>query len=174
MYRLQYRLVVANIRFVKGIAILVIGDHVVERLLDLCQIARGCALCRPASYCWLDQISHLAHGADQPWVIVVFQHPLQHIGIEVVPLVTWGDKGATITLHFYQPLRHQRAENFPNDVARRFELFAQLCLSRERRAGNIFTANNLGPQGDDDTIGFIESHGESLCSVCPSLLYRDR
>ncbi|MGQ7110655.1 hypothetical protein ACUOFC_16505, partial [Escherichia sp. TWPC-MK] len=27
---------------------------------------------------------------------------------------------------------------------------------------------------NDDAIGFIESHGESLCSVCSSLLYPDR
>jgi hypothetical protein len=39
MYRLQHRFVIANIRFVKRFPVLVVGDHVVERRLNLRQIA---------------------------------------------------------------------------------------------------------------------------------------
>ncbi|MGN9279730.1 hypothetical protein ACTMG3_22135, partial [Escherichia coli] len=38
----------------------------------------------------------------------------------------------------------------------------------------VFAVNDLFTQRNDNAIGFIESHGESLCSVCSSLLYPDR
>ncbi|SVX38800.1 Uncharacterised protein [Klebsiella pneumoniae] len=174
MHRLQHRLVVANIRFVKRFAVLIVSNHLVQRRFNLRQIAGGRALCCPTGNSRLYQVSHFAHCTDKPWVIVVFQHPLQYVSVEVIPLVTRSHKRPAITFHFNQPLRHQRTKYLTDDVARGCKLLTEFCLSRKRRAWHVFAVNDLFTQRNNDAIGFIESHGESLCSVCSSLLYPDR
>ena len=174
MHRLQHRLVVANIRFVKRFAVLIVGNHLVQRRFNLRQIAGSRALCCPTGNRRFHQISHFAHGTDKPWVVVIFQHPLQYVSVEVIPLVTRCHKRPAITFHFNQPLRHQRTEHLTDDVARGCKLLTEFRLSRKRRAWHVFAVNDLFTQRNDNAIGFIESHGESLCSVCSSLLYPDR
>ncbi len=74
-------------------------------------------------------------------------------------------KRPAITFHFNQPLRH-RERNTSRMMLREVanssqsspqpEVASQVRICRER---SVYPAN-------DNAIGFIESHGESLCSVC--------
>ena len=163
---------IANVGFIKGIALLVVGDHVIQRRLNLRQIAGGGPLCRPAGYRRLHQITHFAHRRDEPRVFILFQRPLQYVAVEEIPLAARRDEGAAIAFHLNQALRLQRAKDFADDVAGGGKLLAQVSLRRQRRSGKIFAAHNLAAQGHHQPIGFSQVHSVSLTGLCPVTLLR--
>lgn len=174
MYRLQYRFVVANIRFVKRFAVLIVGNYFVQRRFNLRQIVGSRAFCCLTGNRRFYQISYFVYGIDKSWVVVIFQYLLQYVSVEVILLVTRCYKRFAITFYFNQSFRYQRTEYFTDDVARGCKFFIEFRFSRKRRVWYVFVVNDLFIQRNDNAIGFIESYGEFLCFVCFFLFYFDR
>lgn len=126
-----------NVRRLECLRVVQAGGHFVEPRLHGHQVPGGCPLGRPARDVWLDQVAHFDQRTDQRRIGAFFQHPVQHVGIEVIPTAHEALQTALGGIARRSGVFRQNANGFADDVARGFELFAELRLG-----GGQYSAHN--------------------------------
>ena len=68
---------------------------------------------------------------------------LQHVGVEIVPLLGRHDEQTAMALRIDEPLGRQHLDDFAHHVARRVEALAQVAFGGQRRSGGELALGNL-------------------------------